>query len=484
MSQTTRPCKILVIDDDEDDFFYIKDLLRSLGPKLFELEWAPNFDTGYDMMLEKRHQIYLIDHLLGSGTGLELIKKANDISAPKILLTGMGNRDLDIIAIRSGADDYLPKSQLNTEILERTIRHALERFDQRTIIESEQQKFKTLFDQSTDPIFITNTDRILIDANHSFCQLFGVKNSDIGSFQLSNIFAQELDYQQFTADSDSCGFASMQSIPLHSQSNGAIDALISSTPLYGSKGQELQAYQGIIHDITRLKKMENELQMIEKINLTGRMIRTIAHDIRNPLTNISLASEQLKGDLDETNQDLTLFTDIISRNAVRINQLISTLLNNTRSTTPELQSKPLEQVIQEALDTVADRIQLKNIKLETTGLTNNTIIKLDAEQLKTAFANILTNAIEAMEASKELILKVSCLQKNSSTIVTISDTGKGMDAETFSRLFDPFFTNRPGGMGLGMTAVHQIIQQHNGTIKIESKPGEGSSFDIEFPIAP
>lgn len=473
-----KTCHILVIDDDEDDFFYLKDLLRSLGTKLYELEWAPNFDTGYQKMLEKRHQIYLIDHLLGSGTGLELIKKAQGILAPKILLTGMGNRDLDIIAIRSGADDYLPKAQLNTEILERTIRHALERFEQRTIIEREQLKFKTLFDQSTDPIFITDRNRVVIDANEAFCRLFGLENGSIGEFRLGETFCHISDYRTFVEGSRDSGYSSVQSIQMKSGSGELIDALISSSPLYNSVDGSLEAYQGIIHDITRLKKMENDLQMIEKINLTGRMIRTIAHDIRNPLTNISLAAEQLKGELTGENQDLTLFTDIIGRNSVRINQLISTLLNNTKSTQIELKETPVQSVILEALALCADRIQLKNIRLTTFGLEDQTLMKLDRDKLQIAFTNILTNAIEAMEMSKEPSLDISCEHRNENVVIRIKDTGKGMEAETLSKLFDPFFTNRPGGLGLGMTAVQQIVQQHNGSIRIESTPGIGSSFEI------
>ncbi|MES2628666.1 MAG: ATP-binding protein [Bacteroidota bacterium] len=482
MLQQNKPCSILVIDDDEDDFFYIKDLLRSLGPKLFELEWASNFDMGYQKMLENRHHIYLIDHLLGKGTGLELIKKASEISAPKILLTGMGNRDLDIIAIRSGADDYLPKSQLTTEILERTIRHALERFDQRSIIEREQQKFKTLFDQSTDPIFITDNDRIVIDANSAFCSLFGIKDDEIGNCSLKSIFVQQSDYEDFITASENTAYSSTQSVQLESGTNGLIDAIISSSPLYSSADKQLVAYQGLIHDITKLKKMEDDLQMIEKINLTGKMIRTIAHDIRNPLTNISLASEQLASELTPEQDDLHLFTDIINRNSVKINQLISTLLNNTRSTQPDLEEMPVETAVQEAIDNVADRLQLKGIALDTEGLENETMVKIDKERLKTAFSNILTNAIEAMEMSKKPSLKISTQQKHNAAYIIISDTGKGMDSDTLSKLFDPFFTNRPGGLGLGMTAVQQIIHQHNGSIRIESTPGSGSTFEIQIPV--
>lgn len=483
MTTEKVPCRILVIDDDEDDFFYLKDLLRSLGSKLFELEWAPNFDTGYKLMLEKRHEIYLIDHLLGSGTGLELIQKASEIDAPKILLTGMGNRDLDIIAIRSGADDYLPKSQLTTEILERTIRHALERFAQRSIIEQEQQKFKTLFDHSTDPIFITNSKRKIIDANQSFFQLFGIEAEALEKTQLIDIFCDKKSYQQFESESEGKSYSPQQSFLLCSKDGSKIDALISSTPLTQNDGSET-SYQGIIHDITKLKKMENDLQMIEKINLTGRMIRTIAHDIRNPLTNISLASEQLKGEIQNIDPGLEMFTDIINRNSLRINQLISNLLNNTRSTQVELQEHPVEDVIREAVATVQDRIQLKNITVETSGLDCSTCIKIDREKLKTAISNILTNAIEAMEGSKKCVLSISCHNKPDSVVIGLQDSGKGMDAEVLSKLFDPFFTNRPGGMGLGMTAVQQIIQQHNGTIKIESTPGEGSRFEIDLPLLP
>lgn len=478
----SKPCNILVIDDDEDDFFIIKDFLQLLGPNLFELEWAPNFDIGYQLMLEKRHQIYLIDNLLGSGTGLELIKKASGIAAPKILLTGMGNRDLDIIAIRSGADDYLPKSQLTTETLERTIRHALERFEQRATIVREKRKFETLFDQSTDPIFITSNDRKLVDANPSFCQLFEIEPAQLENLTLREIFNDQEDYNHFVTESEVQRFSSTTSIQLKSLHGQFIDALISSSPLFGVEQDEPVAYQGTIHDISRLKKIEAELQLMEKINLTGRMIRTIAHDIRNPLTNITLASEQLRNDIGPGNEDAQLYTDIINRNSARINQLISSLLNNTRSTQPDLELLPVEIVVLDAIETCADRIQLKNIKLATIGLDGQTKAHIDKDKLKTAIANILTNAIEAMEATKLPVLTITSSKKKEVVVVTITDNGKGMTSDTLSHLFDPFYTNRPGGMGLGMTAVQQIVQQHDGSITVQSSPGKGSSFEIQLPI--
>lgn len=478
--------KVLVIDDDEDDFFIIQDLLKQLGPNRFSVDWAPNFDKGFEQICEKGHHIYLIDHLLGSETGLTLIAKAiqEGCRGPMVLLTGVGNRDLDIQAIHVGADDYLPKSLLSTEILERTIRHAMERFSQRIEIEAERQKYKQLFDQSNDPIYVTNSQWIGQDANDAFFTLFGISRDEFGSWSLEKLFAKKGDYLTFIENScDGQVYAPGVPVELRSKDGRHISALIASAPVKSGESVEIIAHQVTFHDITRLKNMEDELQVIEKINLTGRMIRNIAHDVRNPLTNINLAIDQLKMDLGDDNPDVEIYLDIVNRNSARINALITTLLNNTRTAQASLELESVESVLLEALDHCSDRFQLKSIDLETKGLDSDNKILLDREKLQIAFTNIITNAIEAMETQRSPKLSLECRKTNQHVEIRITDNGKGMSPETLEKLFDPFYTARPGGLGLGMTAVKQLISLHNGEIHVESILNEGSTFAIHLPLA-
>jgi signal transduction histidine kinase len=130
-----KPLRILLIDDDQDDFILTQDVLRDSLGMPFHLDWASSYEAGLKAMAECGHDLYLLDYRLGSKTGLDLLKEpaAATCQAPIILLTGQGEREVDLEAMKAGAADYLPKSHLS-DTLERTIRHALERFRDRTAL--------------------------------------------------------------------------------------------------------------------------------------------------------------------------------------------------------------------------------------------------------------------------------------------------------------------------------------------------------------
>ncbi|HYG17103.1 MAG TPA: ATP-binding protein [Bacteroidia bacterium] len=477
-----KPYKILVIDDDEGDFFLIKDYLGDLGDD-YIIEWAPSYEKGVELISEQKHHIYLIDHLLGEGTGLDLIVYATyrGCKLPMVLLTGVGNRELDIKALRAGADDFLPKTMLNTEMLERTIRHALQRYDQHLLYEQEQARFKTLFEQSIDPIYLTDAGWNFKEANKSFLRLFGISPFDLQKKKLADIFKDEKEFEVFIHRNAKDGFVQNHPVQLLVKENESINALISSSPMLNYQG-EVTGYQGMIHDITQLKKAEQELMLADQISLTGRMARMIAHEVRNPLTNITLAADQLQDELASNAISDDMYVDMIKRNSTRINNLINDLLNSTKLAMPTFEPSCIEDVLKEAIKLCSDRITLKNITINQLGLDGRTMLEIDGEKLKIAFVNIITNAIEAMEEMPKPTLAVECKTGENTFEIKISDNGKGMDEDTLKNIFKAFYTARKGGMGLGMTAVQNIILQHKGDIRVESAPGTGTAFFFSLPL--
>lgn len=224
-----------------------------------------------------------------------------------------------------------------------------------------------------------------------------------------------------------------------------------------------------------------ELRSLEKFAATGRIARTIAHEVRNPLTNISLASEQLK-EIAGKNEESQLLLDMVGRNVNRINHLVSDLLNSTKFLQLEYTPADINQLIDEALVLAMDRIELNHIKIEKQYEKNLCEILVDKEKIKIAFLNIIVNAIEAMEKDKG-VLKIKTLKQGNRCIVEFSDNGSGMDEETIQRLFEPYFTGKPKGSGLGLTNTQNIILTHKGNIQVRSKPGRGSTFFITLNLS-
>jgi signal transduction histidine kinase len=241
-----------------------------------------------------------------------------------------------------------------------------------------------------------------------------------------------------------------------------------------------QQLQERIGDLDKANKELIRMRSIEKFAATGRIARTIAHEVRNPLTNINLAVEQLQAELNGVRpENGERMLEMINRNSARINLLITDLLNSTKFTDLVYTRISVNQLLDETLELARDRIQLKNIaviKYYSTGICD---IAVDVERIKIAFLNIIVNAVEAMEPGKG-ILHLTTLAKDNKCIVLIADNGPGIAEESQSRIFEPYFTNKPKGTGLGLTNTQNIILNHNGQIAFESKNGEGTTFTIQL----
>ena len=260
------------------------------------------------------------------------------------------------------------------------------------------------------------------------------------------------------------------SLFVYTRENRAKEFADQKTKLYR---QELEER---VTELGRVNTELQELKSIEKFASTGRIARTIAHEVRNPLTNISLASEQIRDSITE-NPEAELLLDMITRNATRINQLVSDLLNSTRFAQLTYTPSDINVVLDEALDQAHDRIELNSIKVEKRYDRSIGHVLVDREKVKLAFLNIIVNAVEAMEKGKG-VLQLSTRLMGDQCLIEIRDNGVGLDDEAVQKLFEPYFTSKPKGNGLGLTNTQNIILNHKGNIRVKSKPGNGALFQI------
>jgi len=238
-----------------------------------------------------------------------------------------------------------------------------------------------------------------------------------------------------------------------------------------------QELQERVNELAKKNTELIELRRLEKYVVTGRIARVMAHEVRNPLTNINLACEQLRAETET--EDSQIFFTMIKRNSERINQLVSDLLATTRA---ELSFSPasINEILDDSLYLALDRIQLNQINVEKHFDADICSIPVDAEKLKIAFLNLIVNAIEAMDNNGKLEITTKNLPGK--CLVKISDNGKGMQKSQLDRLFEPYFTTKEKGNGLGLANCHNIIIGHRGSITAESEVGKGTSFTITFPL--
>ena len=216
------------------------------------------------------------------------------------------------------------------------------------------------------------------------------------------------------------------------------------------------------------------------MHTTGKIARSIAHEVRNPLTNLTLALDQLKHELNNQSEDSDLYISIMSRNIQRINNLITELLESSKPKDLSKSSKNINDIIRKSIDIVKDRLTLSEIGQDLHLDDTIPLIKVDEELIQMALVNIFINAAEAV-SPKTGMISVKTTQNDENIILEIKDNGKGIIEDKIEQLFDPFFSIKKGGMGLGLTAVQNVIQSHDGEISVESKQSVGTTFYIYLP---
>jgi PAS domain S-box-containing protein len=472
--------KVLLIEDDEDDVFLAREYLAESAVYKFEMDWESRPDEARIKMVSGAYDIFLIDYRLGSETGLDLIRfsQENSVLTPSILLTGQGDLKVDLDATRFGAADYLVKTELNASMLERSIRYALSQSKIILELNEKEKRYRSLFERSIDPIFLANEHYKIIDANESFLRFFKHTRDSALSLHIGDIFHRPEDFQQFQTTLKNNSQIRDFEVVLIGKDTEKKTCLINCIFIQ-DMGSSFCCYQGIIHDQTMRKKAEKDMLIAERLSMTGKIARTIAHEVRNPLTNLNLALDQLKDEMPSDNPSVKVYSDIIERNANRIEQLIGEMLSSSKPRDLNLELVPVNDVLDETLILTIDRLNLNRMKLEKTYAADLPRILVDKEKIKIALLNIVINATEAMEAEKG-VLRIATELREGVLIVSIADNGKGIPPEEIEKLFDPFYTGKQGGMGLGLTSTKNILDSHAASVEVTSVPKVGTTFTIFF----
>jgi PAS domain S-box-containing protein len=473
-----NPIRILIVDDDEDDFLLTADHLKGIKGVQFNTDWAPSYRKGLERMMECTHDVYIIDYYLGAHTGLELIRETikAQCDGPMILLTGVNNPEVDEAAAELGAFDYLVKNSLTTDRLQRSIRYSLAQSAMIKAVKENEAKFRTVFEKSRDMVFITDASGQLMSVSNSAATLTGFEIQELLRMTIYDLFADNVkakNVQYILGDTGEISDCQFELLTQNKEKRICTIYATMQPDRYGKK-----YCQGVLHDLTAKIRERRATVLSEKMEATGRLMRMLAHEVRNPLTNIGLAVEGFAGEL-PSGSDQQEYVEIIKRNAQRIDNLITQLLDSSRPT--ELKPEPvsLRTVLEQTLEEAHDRLALKKIKVLTHFSAGNDTVILDIGKIKIAFTNIVVNAIEAMPEETG-VLQMNSKRVGQQLIVSISDNGSGISPDHLNRLFEPYFTSKPGGMGLGLAAVLNIVQSHGGSVDVESVQGSGTTFYLTF----
>ncbi len=218
----------------------------------------------------------------------------------------------------------------------------------------------------------------------------------------------------------------------------------------------------------------------ERTESLEKMIDAAAHEIRNPLTSIGGFTRRIYEGLPEDDPNKE-YAKMIIGEVARLEDMIRQLVELKTMGTPYAEPSNVNDIINDAIEIFDKELKEKNIKVELELPNHLPDIDLDKIKMKAAIANLVRNAIEAMGKAPKFI-KIATRVSDEYVEITVSDTGRGIPVDKIKYIFDPLFTSKIYGPGVGLTVVRRIILEHKGTISVESEPGKGAAFTIRLPL--
>jgi two-component system, sporulation sensor kinase E len=468
----------LVIEEREEDYLKLKNLLDQQTEWNISTSWANSYNEGLKEFKNSEIDICFLDTNLGNQTGqrfLDLLKGLKH-HVPIILIGYEKDKIIRQLDETDGVDDFLYREKLTPLLVSKSLKYGIDTYKYINKLRIQAEKYNNLFYSSMEAVFTADDNFKILKCNEAFKNLFKVENVD--DFDFRDLFIDN-DYESiFQSLSASTQNKKLYRTRVKTTDGSILSVYVSiSRILYNS---DETSFQGVLHDITELENAEKERIQADKLKLMSRMARILGHEVRNPLSNIVLASEELRVD-NEDNEDMVMMLGMIHRNAKRISVLIDSFLNNTRHSELQKENTIIEEAIHEAISNCKDRMTLKNINFISYGIDSQHYFHIDHQKIVIAITNILINAIEAVSSNDSPKLFVDLKVENDTASITIKDNGCGMSAETKENLFTPFYSSKQGGLGLGMTNTKNIFDLHKAKVIVESEINIGTTFLISIP---
>jgi len=459
---------------------------------------ADRLAVGLEILRSSSIDLVLLDLSLPDSEGYETFQALREATpaVPVIVLTGFDNEEMADRAVRNGAQDFLAKSDMSPSLLVRSIRYALERWKAASKLEESERRYRAVVEDQTELVCRYLPNGELTFVNEAFCRFFG---ADVGELLKSKFFslAVEKDRLEFATQLSSLD----RHRPIRTREQRVLGQDEDSRwlqwtdrALFDTAGH-LVEFQSVGRDTTEQKLLEGQLRQSQKMEVVGQLTGGIAHDFNNLLMVITGYSELLIQHQERENGTADRFVVAIDQAAQRAASLTRRLLAFSRRQIVQPANHDLTEVVQEVDEMIryllGERIAL-SVKLGT----GFCWVKVDPGQIEQIVVNLVVNARDAMPDGGELRLETATVELDPSpaaelaiepgtyAVLSVSDTGYGMDAETRSRIFEPFFTTKTAGRGtgLGLSTVSAILEQIGGSITVESELGEGTVFKTYLPV--
>ncbi len=350
----------------------------------------------------------------------------------------------------------------------------------RHVIET-KNRLETLFDGITDGICIIDNEYRVITMNRSMKQLMSVGSDIYEGHYCYDLFCDSKEICKKCPVRDTLERGKPCQIERElRQGNGEKRYWqIFTFPIRNADGVVNQVIK-YVKDFTDSKKINDELELSKRLSAMGQMIAGVAHEIKNPLQNISMGISLIKYDLDENSEGAKTLGGVVD-GVKKLNSIVSDLLDFSRPLKIETYDYDVNEIIESVIDEFNAEFSSNRVVVRKSFLNKgNSNINIDAFKIKQVFYNLFQNALESMPEGGSIWVQSETVfdRSNKKVIIKLRDSGSGIREENISQVFDPFFTTKSKGVGLGMAIVKRIIELHKGMISVESTEGRGTEFVI------
>jgi two-component system sensor histidine kinase HydH len=258
--------------------------------------------------------------------------------------------------------------------------------------------------------------------------------------------------------------------------------LIGSSCLFDEQNQ-FRGAVAVIHDVTELKKYEEEAKKAERLSALGNLAAGVAHEIRNPLNAISITVQRLKSEFEprKDQEEYLSFIQTVLNEIKRLDNIISQFLSLTKAQKLTIIPSDMNKLLDEVISLTEMDARSKNVQV-VKNIDKLPQLKIDPDEMKKALLNMMLNGVQAMPEGGELKVQSNIDDAKGTVTIRITDTGVGISKENLSTIFQPYFSTKEKGTGIGLSIAYRIISDHKGKIEVESEVGKGSTFIVTLPI--
>lgn len=387
----------------------------------------------------------------------------------------------EIVAAIETLQDVSKEKEMEVSLTEHaeTLRNELEEnISLRERIEDLSNYLQSILDSSPDRVFNVSSNGIINYMNKDLENGDGFISHHVKGKHYMEVVAPEImDITLAKWEDVKRGIYTPYEVQVNSRDGSKRTLLMTPCPVKGT-----DSYLYVQRDITEFKNLERKFYESQKLAAVGQLAAGIAHEIRNPLSSIKMSLQILEKRMRPSGNDSKRFK-IAQREIDHLEKLVNDILIFAKPSEPQKEPSNIKRILEHALAMVEKSVSDKEIHVRTRFEENIPPIEVDPAMLEQSFINVYLNAIDAMEAKGELCISAKLIDDGvKSVLVEVEDDGCGIDEEDMPHLFNPFFTRKKYGAGLGLTQVKKNIDLHQGVLKILSKKGKGTTVMVTLPI--